>query len=627
MVNTTPLTAPNEKKRSAAAANASPSPSASASPAVGTFSSQPHPLKKPRFASGVVGARSAYTLFVKEQRENIISQCPDVPKSDHQRLIANVWNRLPQEQRQKYQEKAALDRIRYQKEVDKLARGAEAVAQSAENSTTVSNGITETTGNRVIMGPEIAQPPVDSSSAALNTNTNFVKPVLPLKPIGIAKSTVTGKYIFPTFSRDDTLNARLVLKYHGSRKFLDMYLPDELNSLYLYFLIRLLGFELKDASLTLSIRNALQDADDATSKSVTFVNIDDPLSKHQTVRLIKDLQRAMNKVLASRMRMFTFSTVNDFVARLQQARNVILLTGAGVSTSLGIPDFRSSEGFYSRVKYLGLSDPQDVFNYELFRKEPSIFYSIANMILPPENIYSPLHGFIKMLADKGKLLRNYTQNIDNLESYAAIPAEKLVHCHGSFASATCVTCQWKIPGYKIFKNIRKVELPICPNCYQERTRLLEKYNPYLNGADSLANNKNLSEEEVEKIANIKSYGVLKPDITFFGEPLPSRFFKCLREDIAKCDLLICIGTSLKVAPVSEIVNMVAANVPQVLINRDPVRHADFDLSLLGYCDDIAAMVTRQCGWEIGHKDWAKLASASYAVTEKERGMYSVVRQP
>ncbi|CAI4327977.1 BAM_G0008490.mRNA.1.CDS.1 [Saccharomyces cerevisiae] len=87
-------------------------------------------------------------------------------------------------------------------------------------------------------------------------------------------------------------------------------------------------------------------------------------------------------------------------------------------------------------------DPQDVFNYNIFMHDPSVFYNIANLVLPPENIYSPLHSFIKMLQMKGKLLRNYTQNIDNLESYAGISTDKLVQCHGSFATATCVTCHW-----------------------------------------------------------------------------------------------------------------------------------------------------------------------------------------
>ncbi|SMN20249.1 similar to Saccharomyces cerevisiae YDL042C SIR2 Conserved NAD+ dependent histone deacetylase of the Sirtuin family involved in regulation of lifespan [Maudiozyma saulgeensis] len=554
--------------------------------------------------SSVVGPRSAYAFFMKEYKHNVMQRFPNISKNEHRKLTPKVWNQLSSEERQKYQEKADLDKIRYSQEVElKLIMEQNAAANIA-NATAHANTKSDTNKNQIV--------------------TDLIAPN---KPIGIAKNLVTNKYIFPKFTKDDTLNARMFLKYYGSRKFLDSYLPEELNSLYLYFLIRLLGFELKDSELTKSIYKAVQEEDTKVESSLTYVNIDDPLSKKQTIRLIKDLQRAINKVLASRLRIVTFSTIDNFVSRLQNAKNIIVLTGAGVSTSLGIPDFRSSEGFYSRVKYLGLNDPQDVFNYELFKKEPSIFYSIANMILPPENVYSPLHSFIKMLSDKGKLLRNYTQNIDNLESYAHIPADKLVHCHGSFASATCVTCDWKVPGTKIFKNIRNIELPICPNCYKERVKMMELYNPYVSeSVDLNTNSKKFSAKEVETISNIKSFGVLKPDITFFGEPLPERFFQCLMTDMHKCDLLICIGTSLKVAPVSDIVNMIPAQVPQVLINRDPVRHADFDLSLLGFCDDIAGLVTKRCGWEFMHKDWEKLSGGKYDILEQERGVYSVKRE-
>ena len=475
-------------------------------------------------------------------------------------------------------------------------------------------GMTDHNGvNPTLKASETAQ--LSNSLKPQTEYNEILKPITPTRPIGIARNLFTGKYLLPSVTKDDILNARMFLKYYGRRKFLDTYLPDELNSLYLYFLIKLLGFEIKDQRLIQSIQSSLQDeagVEDETALS--FNDIGDPLSKRQIVRLIKDLQKAMNNILYTRIRLLNFSTIDDFVSRLHTAKNIIVLTGAGVSTSLGIPDFRSSEGFYSKVKYLGLSDPQDVFNFELFKKDPTIFYSIAYMILPPENIYSPLHSFIKMLHDKGKLLRNYTQNIDNLESYAGIPAEKLVQCHGSLATATCVTCHWKLSGEKIFGNIRRVELPLCPHCYKKRKELLSK-----SLTDPAAKTNGSDRDSMTQ----RSYGVLKPDITFFGEPLPTRFHTLLREDIPKCDLLICIGTSLKVAPVSEIINMVSAQVPQVLINWEPVSHASFDLSLLGYCDDIATLVARRCGWSIPHPKWKDLKDKKFDVTRQERGVYSI----
>ncbi|CAD6644942.1 BJ4_G0034390.mRNA.1.CDS.1 [Saccharomyces cerevisiae] len=369
---------------------------------------------------------------------------------------------------------------------------------------------------------------------------------------------------------------------------------------------RLSSFEYGGAELS-SIHAKAEDEDELT----------DPLEKKHAVKLIKDLQKAINKVLSTRLRLPNFNTIDHFTATLRNAKKILVLTGAGVSTSLGIPDFRSSEGFYSKIRHLGLEDPQDVFNLDIFLQDPSVFYNIAHMVLPPENMYSPLHSFIKMLQDKGKLLRNYTQNIDNLESYAGIDPDKLVQCHGSFATASCVTCHWQIPGEKIFENIRNLELPLCPYCYQKR----KQYFPMSNGNNTVQTNINFNSPI------LKSYGVLKPDMTFFGEALPSRFHKTIRKDILECDLLICIGTSLKVAPVSEIVNMVPSHVPQILINRDMVTHAEFDLNLLGFCDDVASLVAKKCHWDIPHKKWQDLKKIDYNCTEIDKGTYKIKKQP
>lgn len=115
---------------------------------------------------------------------------------------------------------------------------------------------------------------------------------------------------------------------------------------------------------------------------------------------------------------------------------------------------------------MGLSDPQEVFDIHVFQEDPSIFFSIAKDILPTEKKYSPTHGFIRLLQDKGKLLTNYTQNIDNIEANAGVLAEKIVQCHGSFATATCVKCKYKVPGDAIFKEIKDGAIPECTACRQ-----------------------------------------------------------------------------------------------------------------------------------------------------------------
>ncbi|KAL3896205.1 MAG: hypothetical protein SGCHY_004226 [Lobulomycetales sp.] len=81
-------------------------------------------------------------------------------------------------------------------------------------------------------------------------------------------------------------------------------------------------------------------------------------------------------------------------------------------------------------------------------------------------------------------------------------------------------------------------------------------------------------------------GVIKPDIVFFGESLPSSFEELFQSDVKDVALLIVIGSSLKVAPVADIVSRVPFHVPQILINREPNTKYLFDVQLLGNCDEI-----------------------------------------
>lgn len=115
---------------------------------------------------------------------------------------------------------------------------------------------------------------------------------------------------------------------------------------------------------------------------------------------------------------------------LKKSKRIMVLTGAGVSVSCGIPDFRSKDGIYSRLSEFELDDPQQMFDLDFFRERPEIFYSFAREIFPSNFTPSPSHYFIKMLEDHGKLLRNYTQNIDTLEQKAGI--HSVLQCHGMF---------------------------------------------------------------------------------------------------------------------------------------------------------------------------------------------------
>ena len=110
----------------------------------------------------------------------------------------------------------------------------------------------------------------------------------------------------------------------------------------------------------------------------------------------------------------------------------MIVTGAGVSVSCGIPDFRSKDGLYARlaVDFPSLPDPQAMFDIHYFRKDPRPFFKFAKEIYPGQFQPSPAHRFIKLVESHGKLLRNYSQNIDTLETVAEI--KNVIHCHGEF---------------------------------------------------------------------------------------------------------------------------------------------------------------------------------------------------
>ncbi|CAH2322063.1 NAD-dependent deacetylase sirtuin-1 [Pelobates cultripes] len=243
------------------------------------------------------------------------------------------------------------------------------------------------------------------------------------------------------------------------------------------------------------------------------------------------------------------NTIEDAVRLLQQSKKIMVLTGAGVSVSCGIPDFRSRDGIYARlaVDFPDLPNPQAMFDIEYFRKDPRPFFKFAKEIFPGQFQPSLCHKFIAMLDKEEKLLRNYTQNIDTLEQVAGI--ERIIQCHGSFAMASCLICKYKVDCEAVREDIFNQIVPRCPRC----------------SAD-------------EPLA------IMKPDIVFFGENLPEQFHRAMKYDKNEVDLLIVIGSSLKVRPVALIPSSIPHEVPQILINREPLPHLHFDIELLGDCD-------------------------------------------
>ena len=261
-----------------------------------------------------------------------------------------------------------------------------------------------------------------------------------------------------------------------------------------------------------------------------------------------------------RTRLTHVNTLDDVVQLIRRSERIIVLTGAGVSVSCGIPDFRSRDGVYARlsVEFPTLPDPQSMFDIHYFRRDPRPFFKFAKEIYPGQFAPSVSHRFIKLIETHGKLLRNYTQNIDTLEEVCGL--KRVINCHGSFSTATCTRCGLQVRAQEIQADVLEQRIPLCPRC---------------------------PDSPSERMA------VMKPDIVFFGESLSDQFHSAMAADKDECDLLLVMGSSLKVRPVALIPSSIDPSVPQILINREPLDHVNFDVELLGDCDVIVQELSRR----------------------------------
>lgn len=322
------------------------------------------------------------------------------------------------------------------------------------------------------------------------------------------------------------------------------------------------------------------------------INLCPELQLKRPATLLYFLRVAIARELRIREKLEQHNTIDDAVDLIRSSQRILILTGAGISVSCGIPDFRSRDGLYASLvekPAYELDDPQQMFDISYFKENPAVFYSFASQIYPSNFVPSPCHRFIKLIEDKGKLLRNYTQNIDTLETLTGV--QKVLQCHGSFATASCVACRLQVPGSSIEGDIMKHRVPLCPVCNAAASD--QKKKPKKRKSTGWGGGSDEEDDAVKYPA-----GIMKPDITFFGEKLTDAFDHALEEDRGRVDLLLVIGTSLKVSPVAEILSHLPHSIPQILINKTPVRHINPDIVLLGSADIIVEHLASRLNWEI-----------------------------
>ena len=206
---------------------------------------------------------------------------------------------------------------------------------------------------------------------------------------------------------------------------------------------------------------------------------------------------------------------------LKQSRHAVALTGAGVSTESGIPDFRGRGGLWSRY------DPIEYGTIGAFRENPAkVWQMLAGLLEIVDAEPNPGHRGLAFLEEQGLLAGIITQNIDGLHQKGG--SRNVVEFHGSLETFTCLACG---AGYSLAEVKKGVLPPCCGSC----------------GA------------------------IIKPDIVFFDERIPDGVLAGSRELLAGADLLLVIGTSCQVPPAAHIPYSVNARGGTILeINREPV---------------------------------------------------------
>lgn len=235
-----------------------------------------------------------------------------------------------------------------------------------------------------------------------------------------------------------------------------------------------------------------------------------------------------------------------------------------------------------------------VFDIELFREKPEIFYSVARVLsLPVDVLPSRTHTFIGLIEKHNKLLRNYTQNVDGIEDAAGIT--RVVRCHGTLRTASCMRCRRSVAYELIAPAIAAGRVPTCDVCI---STVPTAASAVTIRAPRRAAAKKASETLTAMVpTDAITRAVLRPDIVFFREPLPSSYARTLLQDVRAADVVLVMGTSLAVAPVSSFMANLPASTPTVLINKTVVKTVHkFQYSLIGDCDTIVAQLQTRLGW-------------------------------
>jgi NAD-dependent deacetylase len=225
--------------------------------------------------------------------------------------------------------------------------------------------------------------------------------------------------------------------------------------------------------------------------------------------------------------------LNEAAEILARSKSTVALTGAGISVDSGIPAFRGAQGLWERY------DPMDYASIEAFRRNPAkvwgMLRELETLVLAARP--NPVHHALAELESLGLLDLVVTQNIDGLHQEAG--SQAVVEFHGSGRRLVCLACG---------RDLRRSEV------------LLDELPP-----------------------RCSCGGLIKPDVVFFGEPIPQRALLAGMASAQACTAMLVVGTSAVVAPASSLpvlAQSAGAKVIEVNLEPTPLTGQVADISLL-----------------------------------------------
>lgn len=229
--------------------------------------------------------------------------------------------------------------------------------------------------------------------------------------------------------------------------------------------------------------------------------------------------------------------ISRAAAMISQAQHVVALTGAGISRPSGIPDFRSPDGLWSN------DNPMEVASLYTFLRNPGRFYAWMRGLIEPITSALPntAHLALAELEHAGYLRAIITQNIDGLHQHAG--SREVFELHGHLRSATCIQCERQVPSAPLLEEVRHNKIPRC-TCG----------------------------------------GTYKPDVVLFDEALPRGIFWLAQRALEYCDVLLVVGTSLEVYPVSDMPHTALRNGARLIIINLAETHLDVEADIVLHAD-------------------------------------------